>query len=401
MKTPFQRVHIETLSKRLKEPRRFIQVITGPRQVGKTTLMNQFLKEYKQPYHYVSADAVMAAGENWLLQQWESARLKWQHSGAEEFLLVIDEVQKAGNWAETVKKLWDEDTWEHRPIRVVVLGSSRLLIQKGLTESLAGRFELIRMGHWSLTEMQQAFGWNENQYVWFGGYPGSAQLIADESRWKSYIVDSLVDTSISRDILMLTRINKPALLRRLFELGCLYSGQILSYTKILGQMADAGNTTTLAHYLELLDTAGLLAGLEKYSQNPIRQRSSSPKFQVYNNALLSAGHAETFKQAVSNPALWGRMVESAVGAHLLNHSKEEGFDVFYWRQGNVEVDFIIVRQGQAVTLEVKSSFSPKVSGMNAFIGSFQSVRSYLIGNEGIRWQEFFFRPEPNRYHFLK
>ncbi len=384
----FQRKHLQTLRSRLNEPRRFIQVITGPRQIGKTTLVNQYLEEYRRPYHYFSADAVMAAGENWLFQQWETARLQWQQSGAPEFLLLIDEIQKAVNWAEAVKKLWDEDTWEGRPIKVVILGSSRLLIQQGLTESLAGRFELIPMSHWSLSEMQQAFGWNEDQYAWFGGYPGSASLVADEPRWKSYVLDSLVDTSISRDILMLTRIHKPALLRRLFELGCLYSGQILSYTKILGQIADAGNTTTLAHYLKLLDTAGLLAGLEKYSLNPIRQRSSSPKFQVYNNALLSAGRQETFKQAILDPVLWGRMVESAVGSHLLNHSKEEGFNVYYWRQGNDEVDFIIVSQGRAIALEVKSAFSLKVSGMKAFTGSFHPEKSYLIGSEGIRWQEF-------------
>jgi predicted AAA+ superfamily ATPase len=389
----YHRPHLQILIKRLAEKRRFIQVITGPRQVGKTTMVRQLLDRYDRPYHFASADSIFSAEANWLLQQWETARLKWQQSGAHEFLLVIDEVQKSGNWSETVKKLWDEDTWENRPIKVILLGSSRLLIQQGLTESLAGRFELIPMGHWSLIEMQQAFGWNENQYVWYGGYPASADLISDEARWKSYILDSLIETSISRDILMLTRIHKPALLKRLFEIGSLYSGQILSYTKILGQLTDAGNTTTLAHYLELLNTAGLLSGIEKYSVKAILKRSSSPKFQVYNNALLSAGRPETFQQVVTNPALWGRIVESSVGAHLINHALEGGFDVFYWREGNHEVDFVIVRNGRSIALEVKSSFTARVSGMKKFQDSYDPVRTVLIGPDGLPWQEFL-RMEP-------
>lgn len=384
----FQRNHLQILKKRLVEPRHFIQLISGPRQVGKTTLVRQLLEQYSQPFHFASADAVIGAGELWIAQQWEAARMKWQHAGSQEFLLVLDEIQKAGNWSEVVKKLWDDDTLAGRPVKVILLGSSRLLIQQGLTESLVGRFELIRMSHWSFREMHEAFGWDENMYVWFGGYPGSASLADDEPRWKSYILDSLIETSISRDILMLTRINKPALMKRLFELGCLYSGQILSYTKILGQLTDAGNTTTLSHYLELLDTAGLLAGLEKYSGKALRQRSSSPKFQVYNTALITAYHPESFHQAVVNPALWGRMVESAVGTHLLNHAMKENFDVFYWRHGNHEVDFIIAKKDQLVALEVKSSISSDSKGMKAFVDFFHPMKTLLIGNDGLPWQHF-------------
>jgi len=295
----FERPHLQGFTKRLHEHRKFIQVLMGPRQVGKTTLITQLLNKTKTANHFVSADAVPASNNTWLEQQWEAARLKMDQESPSQFLLIVDEIQKIDNWSETVKLLWDADTRTKRNLKVILLGSSRLLLQKGLTESLAGRFEVTYMGHWSYQEMKEAFGWNSNQFVWFGGYPGSADLILDEDRWKAYVQQSLIETSISKDILMLTRVDKPALMKRLFELGCLYSGQILSYTKMLGQLQDVGNTTTISHYLELLDTAGLLAGLEKYSANAIRKKSSSPKFQVHNTALISAQKNDTFKEISS------------------------------------------------------------------------------------------------------
>ena len=238
----FQRPHLEPLVVRMQEPRRFIQVIMGPRQVGKTTLVIQLVEQINKPSYFASTDTIAASNTMWLAQQWESARLTMDAQQASEFLLVIDEIQKIENWSETVKLLWDTDTRNKRNLKVILLGSSRLLVQQGLTESLAGRFERTYMGHWSFHEMEQAFGWSAEQYVWFGGYPGSQGLIQEEERWKAYVQQALVETSISRDILMLRRVDKPALMRRLFELGCLYSGQILSYTKILGQLQDAGNT---------------------------------------------------------------------------------------------------------------------------------------------------------------
>ena len=289
--------------------------------------------------------------------------------------MVIDEIQKIDNWSETVKLLWDTDTRNNLNLRVILLGSSRLLLQQGLTESLAGRFESTSMGHWSFDEMQQAFGWDVHQYVWFGGYPGSTTLIDDEERWKTYVTESLIETSISKDILMLTRVDKPALMKRLFELGCLYSGQILSYTKVLGQLQDAGNTTTLSHYLELLDTAGLLAGVEKYAPDVIRQRSSSPKFQVHNTALISTQRNDLFKDTLAKPDEWGRMVESAIGAHLINHSLTEKFNLHYWRERNEEVDFVIERKGKVIGLEVKSIAAGSTSGMTAFKNKFRSCLS--------------------------
>ena len=384
----FERYHLQALTKRMNEPRQFIQVIMGPRQIGKTTLVTQLVEKIKTAYHFVSADAVAATNSAWLQQQWETARVKMEQNNAEEFLLVIDEIQKIDNWSETVKLLWDEDTRNKKKLKVILLGSSRLLLQKGLTESLAGRFESTYMGHWSYEEMKQAFGWDVNQYVWFGGYPGSASLINDEDRWKSYVRESLIETSISKDILMLARVDKPALMKRLFELGCLYSGQILSYNKVLGQLQDAGNTTTLSHYLSLLDTAGLLAGVEKYAPDIIRQRSSSPKFQVHNTALISAQHNEAFAAILTTPEEWGRMVESAVGAHLINHSLTEKFNLHYWRERNDEVDFVIERKGKVIGLEVKTGNAGSTLGMAAFQKKFNPEKVLLIGSSGLTWQDF-------------
>lgn len=309
-------------------------------------------------------------------------------SGASEYLLVIDEIQKIDNWSEVVKQQWDRDTREKVNIKVILLGSSRLLIQKGLTESLAGRFETFYLGHWSFAEMQNAFDWSIEQYIYFGGYPGSALLINNEERWKSYIKDSLIEASISKDILMLTRVDKPTLLKRLFELGCLYSGQILSYTKITGQLQDAGNTTTLAHYLKLLSDCGLLGGLEKYAGSVIRQRSSSPKFQVYNNALLTSQDDETYSTVIVNSKLWGRLVESSVGAHLLNHSISERYNLHYWREGNNEVDFILEKGDKVIGLEVKSGASADNAGMGIFNERFHPDKMLLVGTGGIPYEEF-------------
>jgi len=383
-----ERKHLQQLIKRMNEPRRFIQVIMGPRQIGKTTLALQMLSKIKFPYLYEAADAVPAGNTLWLEQIWESARTKMKQLDANEFILVVDEIQKITGWSEITKRLWDEDTQTKKQIKVVLLGSSRLLLQAGLIESLAGRFETIYMGHWSLAEMQTAFGWNANQYAWYGGYPGSASLIADEERWKQYVNTSLIETSISRDILMLTRIDKPALLKRLFELGCLYSGQILSLTKIQGQMQDAGNTTTLSHYLELLNTAGLLGGIEKYAADVIRKRSSSPKFQVHNNALLSSQNSETFNTISENPREWRRIVESSIGAHLLNASVSADFSIFYWRERDKEVDFILERNGKLVAIEIKSNGSDYQKGLTAFRNIYPSSKIILTGKTGIPWEEF-------------
>ena len=384
----YERSYLKQVKSRIEEPRKFIQVILGPRQVGKTTMVNQLLSQLSVSYVSESADAIAATNSAWLMQVWETARLRMKASGASEYLLVIDEIQKIDNWSEVVKQQWDKDTRGNVNIKVILLGSSSLLIQKGLTESLAGRFETFYLGHWSFAEMTTAFGWSIEQYIYFGGYPGSAVLIEDEERWKSYIKDSLIETSISKDILMLTRVDKPALLKRLFETGCLYSGQILSYTKITGQLHDAGNTTTLANYLKLLSDCGLLGGLEKYAGSVIRQRSSSPKFQVYNNALLTSQDDETYSTAIVNPKLWGRLVESSVGAHLLNHAISERYNLRYWREGNNEVDFILEKGDKVIGLEVKSGASADNEGMGIFNEKFHPDKMLLVGTGGIPYEDF-------------
>ena len=370
-----QRVQLQQVKSRINEERKFIQVIMGPRQVGKTTLINQLLQQIDMEYHFVSADAIIDSNFVWIEQVWETARIKLRQSKAQELLLVIDEVQKIQNWSEFIKLQWDKDTYEKKNIKVILLGSSRLLIQKGLTESLAGRFETIYLGHWSYAEMSTAFGWDVEQYIYFGAYPGTASLINDEERWKNYVKDALIETSISKDILMLTRVDKPALLKRLFELGSLYSGQILSYTKILGQLQDSGNTTTLSHYLQLLSDSGLLGGIEKFAGDVVRIRSSSPKFQVFNNALFTAQDIYSFQSAKMKPEYWGRLVESAIGSHLINNSYSERFNLNYWREKNNEVDFVLEKDRKLISIEVKSGNRSANKGMSQFSQKFSPKRN--------------------------
>jgi predicted AAA+ superfamily ATPase len=383
----FKRPIYKEIIKRLDEPRRFIQVLSGPRQTGKTTLAHQIMEEHKIPNHYASADEPILKDHIWIEQQWEIARLKVKSKKSAFF--VLDEVQKIDGWPETIKRLWDEDSANRLKLHVLILGSSPLLVHRGLSESLTGRFEIIPITHWSLKEMQKAFDWSIDEYVFYGGYPGAATLIEDQKRWANYIKNSLIETTISRDILYMKRVDKPALLRRLFELGCLYSGQILSYQKMLGQLQDAGNTTTLAHYLNLLEGAGLLAGLPKYAGQRFRQRASSPKLQVLNTALVSSQSLLSFEDAKQDKDFWGRLVESCIGASLMNGIKGENIKLFYWSSRNREVDFILSRGESLVAIEVKSG-RRKVSlpGIDAFSKEFSVKRKLLVGAQGIPIADF-------------
>ncbi|MEW6689182.1 MAG: ATP-binding protein [Pseudomonadota bacterium] len=383
----FVRPHGRLLHRRLSEPRRFIQVVTGPRQSGKTTLVRGVAGTLGAAVRYASADEPTLRDRGWIAEQWEAARL----GGGGDALLVLDEIQKVPGWSETVKRLWDEDTRAKQPLKVVILGSAPLLLQRGLTESLAGRFEVLRLPHWSFAEMRAAFGFSLHEYLFYGGYPGAAGLIAEPERWARYVADSLIETTISRDVLLLTRVDKPALLRRLFELGCRYSGQVLSYTKMLGQLQDAGNATTLAHYLDLLAGAGMLMGLQKYAGAAARSRGSIPKLQVLNTALMTAQSSLTIEEARADREFWGRLVESAAGAHLANAAG--GCEVFYWRERNREVDFV-VRAGRALTaIEVKSGRRrDTLAGMDAFAGSFKGARRLLVGGDGVALEEFLAKP---------
>lgn len=365
-----------------------IQVLYGPRQTGKTTAARQLAKKTKQPFHIESADAVDPDSKDWILQQWQTARLLITSQGAKSAVLILDEIQKINNWSEQVKREWDDDTANGIELKVVLLGSSRLMLQQGLTESLTGRFETIYVPHWSYSEMQELNDVSLEEYIFYGGYPGSVIYYKDWKRWKRYINAAFIKTSIEKDILMLTRVDKPALLKKLFKIGSNFTGQILSYNKIKGQLQDAGNVTTLSHYLDLLDTAGLLAGLEKYTPNEVRKYSSSPKFQVQNNALFTAQQNLDFNAAIMKPIEWGRWVESAVGAHLYNASIEGGFQVSYWRERNDEIDFVIHDEDYNLGIEVRSGGEGYTKGMENFIKKFPDSKTLLVGHTGFPLKDF-------------
>ncbi|MDP2370639.1 ATP-binding protein [Rhodoferax sp.] len=385
---------------RLQEPRRFLQVVAGPRQVGKTTLVRQALSVLAQQpgkavaQHSVSADNPGLVGSSWLSSQWEAARSMAAQAGA--CVLVLDEVQKLPGWTEEVKRLWDEDTRAGRDVRAVVLGSAPLLIARGLTESMAGRFEMTRLGHWRFREMREAFGFTLDQFIYYGGYPGAASLIGEPARWAAYVRDALIETTISKDVLLMSPVQKPALLRRVFDLACRYSGQELSYQKMLGQLSDAGNTTTVAHYLQLLEGAGMVCGLQKFAGQAVRQRGSSPKLQVFNTALMGAiatTEGFGFDRLRATPDLWGRMVESAVGAELLarhlEHSSLQPL-IQYWREGSNEVDYVVRHRGELFALEVKSGANQgNVKGLDAFCKLYPACRPQVLGAGGLPLQTWF------------
>lgn len=387
------RKQFSTLKERILEPRKFMQVIAGPRQVGKSTLVGQVLDRITIPRSLEVADAIDPKDSDWIHRVWEGARMTMTIRGEQEHLLVIDEIQKIKNWSEVVKREWDSDTRNHVNLKVVLLGSSRLLLKKGLTESLAGRFELIRLGHWSLQEMQEAFDVTLDQFIYFGGYPGPAGMTGDEKRWRKYIKDSLVTPAINKDVIMTSNIYKPALMKQLFELGCSYSAEILSLTKLMGQLQDAGNVTTLASYLEILDQCALLTSLQKYAHDDARKRGSIPKYQVYNNALLTAYKGRSFLSDRTDTRIWGRWVESAVGAHLLSMAEELDYQVYYWREpgkGNkdLEVDFVVVNDGEVTAIEVKSGRRGMNSGLPAFIEAYHPKKAFIVGTGGVSLEDF-------------
>ncbi len=385
----YRRLQFREVLDRINEPRGYIQVLAGPRQVGKSTLVNQVLAEIRFPHYLYNADGVEEDDTDWIRRTWESVRVQMAVSKQEEAVLVIDEVQKIRNWSEAVKKEWDEDTRNHVPLKVFLLGSSRLMLRKGLTESLAGRFEMLRLGHWTPEEMHDAFGWSLDQWIYYGGYPGTARFLSDMRRWRKYVRDSLATPAIEKDVLLTSTIYKPALMKQLFELGCSYSAEILSLTKLLGQLQDAGNVTTLSSYLTILDQCNLLTGLQKYANDEARKYQSIPKYQVYNNALLTAYRGTTYEKDRINPDVWGRWVESAVGAYLLGGAEEGDYRVFYWREKADEVDFIIQRQGETIAIEVKSGRRGMNSGLKAFREKFHPKRAFVVGTDGMPLADFF------------
>ena len=384
----YQRKQFSVLCDRIAESRRFIQVIAGPRQVGKSTLVKQVVKTLTIPYTIETADAIDSNDAQWISDVWESVRQQMIFRGQKEHLLVIDEIHKITNWSEKVKREWDSDTFADRNIKVVLLGSSRLLLKKGLTESLMGRFELIRMSHWSFREMHEAFGWDINRYIYFGGYPGGATLVNNERRWRQYVTDSIIGPSIDKDVILTSTIYKPALMRNLFELGCAYSGEELSLNKVLGQLQDAGNVTTLSNYLTILDECNLLTGLQKFARDKARKYNSVPKFQVYNSALLSSLNGKSYEQAFTDSKLWGRWVETAIGSYLINHADEIGYKLYYWREASNEVDYILELRGETIAIEVKSGRRTTNKGLGIFRERFNPRYAIVVGSGGIPVEEF-------------
>ncbi len=383
---------------RLNEDRNKIQVVVGPRKVGKTTLIEQVLEKIRYPFTSYSADDVSVANADWLSQIWETQRLKMDTNKEKKRLLVVDEIQKISNWSETVKAEWDKDTRQKRNLVVVLLGSSRMLIEKGLTESLTGRFELIKLSHWTYAEMRDCFGMTLQQYIYFGGYPGAASYIHDEKRWRNYVKDSLIEPSITKDILLDTQIAKPYLLRQLFEIGSGYSGELLSLTKVAGRLQEAGNITTLAGYLHLLDECGLLCGLQKFAMDNARRYKSIPKFQVYNNALRNAYAEESFSEAIENPKAWGRYAESAIGAFLVGQSRILDYNVYYWREGADEVDYVLVQQRKIIAIEVKTGRRKMNSGLQKFKAAFKPRKSIVVGSDGVSLEEFLLMDLEELFH---
>ena len=344
------------------------------------------LREADEKVFYYSADYPAPGNRTWIESCWNAARMG---SSGGRAILALDEVQKVHGWSEAVKGLWDEERDRSGRLSVVLLGSSPLLMQAGLTESLAGRFEVIRMGHWDYSEMREAFGFSLEQYLAYGGYPGSADLIGDFQRFRSYILDSLIETSISRDILMMNRVEKPVLLRNLFMLACQYPGQTVSYTKMLGQLQDAGNTTTLAHYLNLLESAGLVAGLGKYSGSALRRRASSPKLLPLNTALATAVLGVDEHALNRHPDIRGRIAETSLGGFLYRCvSSSPDLGLGYWNAGESEVDFVISGNERLIGIECYSGKAEHArTGMNLFRKKYPEADVLLVGRGGLSFDE--------------
>lgn len=383
----YERSLVASLGALLSRPTTVIHVLIGARQVGKTTIAHQIQDAISLPTIYASADSPLPLDAAWIETQWRRGVAAASQANG-PVVLILDELQKVRGWSEVLKLLWDNRAVGPE-IRLLILGSSALLMQEGLTESLAGRFLLHRCPHWAFPECRDAFGWGLDQWLYFGGYPGGAPFAHDEKTWKRYITDSLIETVLARDVLQMAKIAKPALLRHLFALAATLPAQSVSYTKMLGQLHDAGNTTTLAHYLRLLESAFLVSGLELYSRGMQRKRGSSPKLVLWNNALVNALSTRTLDESLADSMWWGRLVENAVGAHLCNCLNSVEYTLTYWRERDQEVDFVVSRGRDVWAVEVKSGRSGKTAGLARFRSRYPEARALLVGGQGIPLEEFF------------
>ena len=387
----YQRRHLNILKSRMAEPRRRMQIVMGPRQVGKSTLVGQFTEGTSVPFDFFAADNVNRFDTSWIPNKWQQARMRMDIHSEQEHILIIDEVKKIKGWSEQVKKEWDEDSRNHRNLKVILLGSSRLLLQKGLEESLEGRFETIKMGYWDWQEMHDAFGFSMDEYVYFGGFPGLAPDIQDEDRWRNLMEDSIISPILTRDILEIEEIRNPALLRQVFELACTESAKELSLTKMQGTM-NSGTVPTIKNYLDILSKSMTVQPLQNYFPSRIKEKQSVPKMQVYNNAFRNRFGKFSFDEARVDPAEWGRQVESAVGAHLANRAMTDDYELFYWRnERRQECDYVL-RKGQSlVAIEVKSGSVDKAVGFEKFKEQFADkiTAAFIVGPQALPLEDFF------------
>lgn len=387
----YQRRHLDILKSRMAEPRRRMQIVMGPRQVGKSTLVGQFTEGISVPFDFFAADGVNRFDSSWIPNKWQQVRMRMDIHSEQEHILIIDEVQKIRGWSEQVKKEWDEDSRNHRNLKVILLGSPRLLLQKGLEESLEGRFETIKMGYWDWQEMHEAFGFSMDEYVYFGGFPGLAPDIQDEDRWRNLMEDSIISPILIRDILEIEEIRNPALLRQVFELACIESAKELSLTKMQGTM-NSGTVPTIKNYLDILNKSMIVQPLQNYSPSRVKEKQSVPKMQVFNNAFRNRFGTFSFDEARVDPAEWGRLVESAVGAHLANRAMTDDYELFYWRnERRQECDYVL-RKGQAlVAIEVKSGSVDKTVGFEKFKEQFADnvTAAFIVGPHALPLDDFF------------
>lgn len=412
----YERAQVATLAQRLLcEPPERIFALFGPRQTGKTTIVDQALARYRRETAretlYCAADAVeegapgggdettsvrgrtrrQRLGAKWITRRWNDARVRAERSGG--CVLVFDEIQEIPRWSSVVERLWNADRGLRRRPQVVILGSTPLSVQSGLTESLAGRFEPFSVPLWSLREMEEAFGFDLQRYLYFGSYPGVAGVAVEgaEDEWRTVVLDGCLRPIIEQEIVAFTRVEEPALMKHLFEMGAHYSGRVVSFTKLLGHFRDAGNTTTLSRYLDLLEAVGLVAGLSGYATAPLARRSS-PKLLVLNPALLTALSRFDFRDALADRSFWGQVVESAVGAHLFQ-TRPPSAGLYYWRAGNAEVDFVLERGPHLLAIEVRSgAFRGARAGLAAFRAKYPHARTLPVGEGGVPVAEFLSEP---------
>jgi predicted AAA+ superfamily ATPase len=359
----YERSFVAQLEQRISAGQPLMQVLVGPRQVGKTTGVKQLLSRYSGAVHYANADDILNADRTWLMEQWQTALLQGKKT-----LLVIDEIQKVPNWSETVKSLWDKSP---QALRVILLGSSSQQLQKGLTESLAGRFELIRTYQWNYAELRSAFKYDLNRYLTYGGYPGAVAYEADFDRWYSYLKDSIIEAVVGKDILLNRKVGNPALFRQAFEILCRYPAQEMSYTKLLGQLQDRGNTDLVKYYIELYSGAFLIHPLSKYSAKSYLTRGSSPKMLISCPALFTMHEGP---QVLSETQKKGRIFENAVGIRLLQLPG----DLYYWREKQKEVDFVYKYQGQLFAVEVKSGRNKLLAGLHTFLAQYPKAHPVIV-----------------------